>query len=142
MLARRAANPAVWTARARRDPTGRYVREASAARPGGRGAEGRTLADSEPDWSVVAVVGPPDGAPNILLILIDDAGSGSRRRSAARSAGRILPNWPSGACGTTRFARQKRLGVVPQDTVLKHRATTLSGRGTRCRRRSRAPWQC
>jgi arylsulfatase A-like enzyme len=44
--------------------------------PGFGGAEGRTLADSEPDWSVVADVEPPDGAPNILLILIDDAGFG------------------------------------------------------------------
>jgi arylsulfatase A-like enzyme len=41
--------------------------------PGFGGAEGRTLADSEPDWSVVADAEPPDGAPNILLILIDDA---------------------------------------------------------------------
>ncbi|KAA9111285.1 arylsulfatase [Microbacterium rhizomatis] len=40
------------------------------------GTMGRTLADSVPDWGIVADVPPPEGAPNVLLILIDDAGFG------------------------------------------------------------------
>jgi arylsulfatase len=33
----------------------------------------RTLEGSEPDWNIVNPVEPPQGAPNVLLILIDDA---------------------------------------------------------------------
>ncbi|MFN8622543.1 MAG: arylsulfatase [Chloroflexota bacterium] len=41
------------------------------------GVAGRTLRDSVPDWSFVAGTQPPEGAPNVLLVLIDDAGYGS-----------------------------------------------------------------
>jgi arylsulfatase A-like enzyme/uncharacterized membrane protein len=40
------------------------------------GSVGRTLEDSVGDWTVVADVKPPPDAPNVLLILIDDAGFG------------------------------------------------------------------
>ena len=40
------------------------------------GVTGRTLEDSVGDWTVVADVKAPDGAPNVLVILIDDAGFG------------------------------------------------------------------
>jgi len=40
------------------------------------GTAGRTLEDSVGDWTVVADVKPPQDAPNVLLILIDDAGFG------------------------------------------------------------------
>ncbi|HET6869270.1 MAG TPA: arylsulfatase [Solirubrobacteraceae bacterium] len=40
------------------------------------GAAGRTLEDSVGDWTVVADVRPPQDAPNVLVILIDDAGFG------------------------------------------------------------------
>jgi arylsulfatase len=40
------------------------------------GKLGATIADSEPDWAIVADVAPPEGAPNVLLVLIDDAGFG------------------------------------------------------------------
>ncbi|HSC51426.1 MAG TPA: arylsulfatase [Gaiellaceae bacterium] len=40
------------------------------------GSAGRTLEDSVGDWTVVADVKPPQDAPNVLLILIDDAGFG------------------------------------------------------------------
>jgi arylsulfatase A-like enzyme len=40
------------------------------------GVAGRTLDQSTADWSIVADVTPPEGAPNVLLILIDDAGFG------------------------------------------------------------------
>ena len=46
-------------------------------RPAFAGTTGRTLADSEPDWNQAAHVRPPEGAPNVLLVLIDDAGFGN-----------------------------------------------------------------
>ena len=32
---------------------------------------------SRPDWSLIGHVAPPEGAPNVLLVLIDDAGFGN-----------------------------------------------------------------
>ena len=46
-------------------------------RPPFAGATKRTLSDSEPDWSQASHVQPPEGAPNVLLVLIDDAGFGN-----------------------------------------------------------------
>lgn len=40
------------------------------------GVAGRTVAESTPDWAITAEVQAPEGAPNVLLILIDDAGYG------------------------------------------------------------------
>jgi arylsulfatase A-like enzyme/uncharacterized membrane protein len=40
------------------------------------GAAGRTLDAAVGDWTVIAPVKPPEGAPNVLVILIDDAGFG------------------------------------------------------------------
>ena len=40
------------------------------------GTTGRTLADGVPDWGIVRDVTPPEGAPNVLVVLIDDAGFG------------------------------------------------------------------
>ena len=40
------------------------------------GVGGRTIDESEGDWSIVAPVKAPDGAPNVLIVLIDDAGFG------------------------------------------------------------------
>jgi arylsulfatase A-like enzyme len=37
------------------------------------------LGRSQPDWNYVAPFSPPQGAPNILLILTDDAGFGNPR---------------------------------------------------------------
>ena len=41
------------------------------------GVAGRTLADSVPDWSMIPGPSAPEGAPNVLVVLIDDAGFGS-----------------------------------------------------------------
>ena len=41
------------------------------------GTVGRTLDASVPDWTVNMMPSPPDGAPNVLLVLIDDAGFGN-----------------------------------------------------------------
>jgi arylsulfatase len=40
------------------------------------GTIGRTMDDSVADWSIVAATKPPEGAPNVLIVLIDDAGFG------------------------------------------------------------------
>ena len=41
------------------------------------GTIGRTLDASVPDWTINMTPSPPDGAPNVLLVLIDDAGFGN-----------------------------------------------------------------
>jgi hypothetical protein len=46
-------------------------------RPRFAGTTKRTLEGSEPDWSQASHVQPPEGAPNVLLVLIDDAGFGN-----------------------------------------------------------------
>ncbi|HYO03961.1 MAG TPA: arylsulfatase [Mycobacterium sp.] len=40
------------------------------------GVAGRTVAESTGDWSIAAGVTAPDNSPNVLLVLIDDAGFG------------------------------------------------------------------
>ena len=37
----------------------------------------RTLDGSQPDWDAIGHVDAPDGAPNVLVVLIDDAGFGN-----------------------------------------------------------------
>ena len=41
------------------------------------GTAGRTLKDSVADWSFIPGPKAPEDAPNVLLVLIDDAGFGS-----------------------------------------------------------------
>ena len=41
------------------------------------GVINRTLVGSQPDWNLIGHPEAPDGAPNVLLVLIDDAGFGS-----------------------------------------------------------------
>ncbi len=41
------------------------------------GTAGRTMDASVPDWSIVAGAKAPEGAPNVLVVLIDDAGFGN-----------------------------------------------------------------
>ena len=41
------------------------------------GVAGRTLRDSVADWTMIPGPKAPDGAPNVLLVLIDDAGFGA-----------------------------------------------------------------
>jgi hypothetical protein len=40
------------------------------------GVANRTLEGSPLDWGLIVHVAPPEGAPNIMLVLIDDAGFG------------------------------------------------------------------
>jgi arylsulfatase A-like enzyme len=46
-------------------------------RPPFGGVANRTLAGSEPEWNLIGHVEPPAAAPNVLLVLIDDAGFGN-----------------------------------------------------------------
>ena len=41
------------------------------------GVANRTLDGSQPDWEPIGHVEAPDGAPNVLVVLIDDAGFGN-----------------------------------------------------------------
>jgi arylsulfatase A-like enzyme len=46
-------------------------------RPPFSGVANQTLGGSEPGWEQIGHVKPPDGAPNVLVVLIDDAGFGN-----------------------------------------------------------------
>jgi arylsulfatase A-like enzyme len=46
-------------------------------RPSFAGVANRTLEGSQPDWGLIGHPTPPAGAPNVLLVLIDDAGFGN-----------------------------------------------------------------
>jgi hypothetical protein len=41
------------------------------------GVANQTLDGSQPDWGLIGHAEPPDGAPNVLVVLIDDAGFGA-----------------------------------------------------------------
>ena len=43
----------------------------------------------------------PAGAPNVVIVLIDDVGFGAPSRSAVRSPRQPSTGWPSRACATT-----------------------------------------
>jgi len=66
------------------------------------GAANRTLDGSRPDWEAIGHVEAPDGAPNVLLVLIDDAGFGN----AGTFGGPIdTPNYTRIAQGGIRYNR-------------------------------------
>jgi arylsulfatase A-like enzyme len=46
-------------------------------RPPFTGVTNQTLGGSQPDWEQIGHVQPPEGAPNVLVVLIDDAGFGN-----------------------------------------------------------------
>ena len=63
------------------------------------GAFGRTIDDSVADWSIVAQPHAPEGAPNVLIVLIDDAGFGG-------------PDTFGGAIRTPNLTRVQELGIT------------------------------
>lgn len=63
------------------------------------GTAGRTIDESVPDWSIVAGPKAPDGAPNVLVVLIDDAGFGS-------------PDTFGGPVSTPNLTRVQEMGVT------------------------------
>jgi hypothetical protein len=46
-------------------------------RPPFSGAANQTLDGSQPDWGLIGHAEPPDGAPNVLVVLIDGIGFGA-----------------------------------------------------------------
>ncbi len=66
------------------------------------GVVNRTLEGSQPDWDLIGHVDAPDGAPNVLVVLIDDAGFGN----AGTFGGPIdTPNYTRMAEGGVRYNR-------------------------------------
>jgi arylsulfatase len=71
-------------------------------RPAYAGVTARTLQGSEPDWNLISHPVPPSGAPNVLLVLIDDAGFGN----PSTFGGPIhTPNYTRMAEGGVRYNR-------------------------------------
>ena len=71
-------------------------------RPTFQGVSNKTLAGSEPDWNLIGHVEPPEGSPNVLLVLIDDAGFGN----AGTFGGPIdTPNYSRMAAQGLRYNR-------------------------------------
>jgi arylsulfatase len=67
-----------------------------------QGVANRTLHGSVPDWDLIGHVTPPAGAPNVLLVLIDDAGFGN----PATFGGPIAtPNYTRMAEGGLKYNR-------------------------------------
>ncbi|MGA9370940.1 MAG: sulfatase-like hydrolase/transferase [Solirubrobacterales bacterium] len=63
------------------------------------GVMGRRLKDSEADWSMIPGPKPPEGAPNVLLVLVDDAGFGA-------------PETFGGPVSTPNFTRVQQMGLT------------------------------
>ncbi len=84
------------------------------------GTIGRTLDSSASDWSIIMSPKPPEGAPNVLLVLIDDAGFGN-------------PSTFGGPVSTPNLTRVQQMGLTYNRfhvTALcsPTRAATLTGR--------------
>ena len=67
-------------------------------RPAFGGRVARTLDGCEPDWAQIDHVHPPAGAPNVLVVLIDDAGFGN-------------PSTFGGPIDTPNFTRMAEQGL-------------------------------
>lgn len=63
------------------------------------GTIARTMDEAVPDWGIVAADRPPEGAPNVLIVLIDDAGFGG-------------PTTFGGEIDTPTLARVQRMGLT------------------------------
>ena len=91
-------------------------------RPRFSGVVNRTLAGSQPDWNLIGHPTPPDGAPNVLLVLIDDAGFGN----PSTFGGPIeTPNYSRMAAGGVRYNRFHVTAICSPT-----RAALLTGRNS------------
>jgi arylsulfatase len=63
------------------------------------GMAGRTLDQSVPDWSMIPGPKSPDNAPNVLIVLIDDAGFGN-------------PDTFGGPISTPNLTRVQKMGIT------------------------------
>ena len=91
-------------------------------RPRFSGVVDRTLAGSQPDWDLIGHPTPPAGAPNVLLVLIDDAGFGN----PSTFGGPIdTPNYTRMADGGLRYNRFHVTAICSPT-----RAALLTGRNS------------
>ena len=67
-------------------------------RPPFQGVTNRTLEGSQPDWNLIGHPKPPEGSPNVLLVLIDDAGFGN-------------PSTFGGPISTPRYTQMAEAGL-------------------------------
>lgn len=67
--------------------------------PAFSGVAGRTIGESVPDWTIVMSPKPPKDAPNVLVVLIDDAGFGN-------------PDTFGGPISTPAMSRVRDLGLT------------------------------
>ena len=63
------------------------------------GTVGRTIDQSVPDWLMIPGPQPPEGAPNVLIVLIDDAGFGN-------------PDTFGGPIATPNITRVQQMGLT------------------------------
>ena len=75
----------------------------------------RTLDGSQPDWSYVAPIRAPEGAPNVLLVLTDYAGFGNpsgigRRRGGGQGLGQGVKKSVAQIDGTS--AKELKAGLA------------------------------
>jgi hypothetical protein len=82
-------------------------------RPPFGGVCNKTLAGSEPDWNLIGHPEPPPGSPNVLLVLIDDAGFGN--------AGTF-----GGPIDTPNYSRMAEGFYEPPHDIRHHRANPWS----------------
>ena len=88
--------------------------------PPSTGAIGDTYADSKPD--IISLPAAPAGAPNILLVMLDDVGFGQASTLAVRPTRRHCSGWPTRVCATTAFtpppcAHRRALRCSPGETI-------------------------
>jgi len=70
-------------------------------RPPFQGVVNRTLDGSQPDWDFVAPIPAPEDAPNVLLILTDDAGFGNPATFGGPISTPALDRLAAGGSSTT-----------------------------------------
>ncbi len=68
-----------------------------------RGVAKKTLDGSRPDWNSVAPIPAPDGAPNVLLVMTDDAGFGNPSGFAGPISTPTLERLADGGLSYNRF---------------------------------------
>ncbi|MFG1813498.1 arylsulfatase [Kribbella sp. NPDC049174] len=72
-------------------------------RPPFQGVVNRTLGGSEPDWNFVAPIPAPEGAPNVLLVMTDDAGFGNPSTFGGPISTPVLDRLAAGGLRYNRF---------------------------------------
>jgi arylsulfatase A-like enzyme len=72
-------------------------------RPPFQGVAERTLDGSQPDWNYASSLSAPDGAPNVLLVLTDDAGFGNPATFGGPISTPVLDRLAAGGLKYNRF---------------------------------------